>query len=192
MPREFAVWNYFTGTRHRDEYYAEGDKYPTVPTRDIAVAAETVVRDTSLLDATGSVYLRIEPQLRPGGVNLFLDSIRGAWRRHLLLVGPDTVSVQLVSEPTIRVSGWDQFDEIVLVASSAERTGSAYQHLFTAQFDPDLADAPAALATLLKPNYPNPFRPGPHPHTRLAFDLAFPSYPNPPVDFFSQRYAGLG
>ena len=172
---EFAVWNYFTGTRHRDEYYAEGDKYPTVPTRDIAVAAETVVRDTSLLDATGSVYLRIEPQLRPGGVNLFLDSIRGAWRRHLLLVGPDTVSVQLVSEPTIRVSGWDQFDEIVLVASSAERTGSAYQHLFTAQFDPDLADAPAALATLLKPNYPNPFRPGPHPHTRLAFDLAFPS-----------------
>ena len=172
---EFAVWNYFTGTRHRDQYYAEGDKYPTVPTRDIAVAAETVVRDTSLLDATGSVYLRIEPQLRPGGVNLFLDSIRGAWRRHLLLVGPDTVSVQLVSEPTIRVSGWDQFDEIVLVASSAERTGSAYQHLFTAQFDPDLADAPAALATLLKPNYPNPFRPGPHPHTRLAFDLAFPS-----------------
>ena len=172
---EFAVWNYFTGTRHRDQYYAEGDKYPTVPTRDITVAAETVVRDTSLLDATGSVYLRIEPQLRPGGVNLFLDSIRGAWRRHLLLVGPDTVSVQLVSEPTIRVSGWDQFDEIVLVASSAERTGSAYQHLFTAQFDPDLADAPGALATLLKPNYPNPFRPGPHPHTRLAFDLAFPS-----------------
>ena len=170
---EFAVWNYFTGTRHRDEYYAEGNKYPFVPTRDIA--AETVVRDTTLINATGSVYLRLQPQLRPGGVDLFLDSIRGAWRRHLLLVGPDTVSVQLVSEPTVRISGWDQFDEIVLVASSAERTGLAYQHLFTAQFDPDLTDAPAALATLLKPNYPNPFRPGQYPHTRLAFDLAFPS-----------------
>ncbi len=171
---EFAVWNYFTGTRHRDEYYAEGDKYPSVLIRDMDVAA-AVVRDTSLIDATGSVYLRLQPQLRPGGVDLFLDSIRGAWRRHLLLVGPDTLSVQLVSEPTIRISGWDQFDEIVLVASSAERTGLAYQHLFTAQFDPNLTDRPAALATLLKPNYPNPFRPGQHAHTRLAFDLAFPS-----------------
>ena len=173
---EFAVWNYFTGTRHRGEYYAEGDKYPFVPTRDIAVAAETVVRDTSLVvEATGSAYLRLEPQLRPGGVDLFFDANQGAWRRHLLLVGPDSVSVQLVSKPTIRVSSWDQFDEVVLVATSAKHTGLAYQHLFTAQFDPDLTDAPTALATLLKPNYPNPFRPGQHPHTRLAFDLAFPS-----------------
>ena len=172
---EFAVWNYFTNNRYHGEYYAEGDKYPFVPTRDITVAAETVVRDTSLVDATGSVYLRLEPQLRAGGVDLFFDADQGAWRRHLLLVGPDSVSVQLVSEPTIRVSGWDQFDEIVLVATAAERTGLAYQHLFAAQFDPDLTDAPAALATLLKPNYPNPFRPGQHPHTRLAFALAVPS-----------------
>ena len=171
---EFAVWNYFTGARHRDQYYAAGDKYPSVLIRDMDVST-AVVRDTSLIDATGSVYLRLQPQLRQGGVDLFLDSIRGAWRRHLLLVGPDTVSVQFVSEPTVRISGWDQFDEIVLVASSAERTGLAYQHLFTAQFDPNLTDQPAALATLLKPNYPNPFRPGQHPHTRLAFDLAFPS-----------------
>ena len=85
---EFAVWNYFTNNRYRDQYYAEADKYPTVPTRDIAVAAETVVRDTSLVDATGSVYLRLEPQLRAGGVDLFFDANQGAWRRHLLLVGP--------------------------------------------------------------------------------------------------------
>ena len=174
---EFAVWNYFTNNRYRGNYYAEADKYPTVPTRDIAVAAEAVVRDTSLVHATGSVYLRLEPQLRAGGVDLFFDANQGAWRRHLLLVGPDSVSVQLVSEPTIRITSWDQFDEIVLVATSAERTGLAYQHFFAAQFDPNLTDPdrPAALATLLKPNYPNPFRPSHHPHTRLAFDLAFPS-----------------
>ena len=174
---EFAVWNYFTGTRHRDKYYAEADKYPFVPTRDIAIAAETVVRDTSLVDATGSAYLRLEPQLRPGGVDLFFDANQGAWRRHLLLVGPDSVSVQLVSESPIRVTSWDQFDEVVLVATAAERTGLAYQHLFTAQFDPNLTnpDQPAALATLLKPNYPNPFRPSQHKTTQLVFDLAVPS-----------------
>ncbi len=174
---EFAVWNYFTGIRHRDQYYAEADKYPTVPTRDIAIDAEAVARDTSLVDATGSVYLRLQPQLRPGGVDLFFDANQGAWRRHLLLIGPDRVSVQLVSEPTIRVTSWDQFDEIVLVATAAERTGLAHQHFFTAQFDPSLieSDRPAALATRLKPNYPNPFRPPYHSHTRLAFDLAVPS-----------------
>ena len=184
---EFAVWNYFTGARYQGEYYAEGDKYPTVPTRDIAVAAEAVVRDTSLINATGSAYLRLEPQLRSGGVDLFFDANQGAWRRHLLLVGPDSVSVQLVSESPIRVNGWDQFDEVVLVATAAEHTGLAYEHLFTAQFDPDLTDPdltdpdptdpdqPAALATLLKPNRPNPFHPSEHEHTRLAFDLAFPS-----------------
>ena len=181
---EFAVWNYFTNNRYHGEYYAEADKYPTVPTRNIAVDAETIARDTSLVDATGSVYLRLEPQLRPGGVDLFFDANQGAWRRHLLLVGPDTTSAQLVSEPTIRVSGWDQFDEVVLVATSAERTGLAYQHLFTAQFDPNLTDAPAASATnfpnpfhpaALAANYPNPFRPGQHSHTRLAFALAVPS-----------------
>jgi len=174
---EFAVWNYFTDDRYQSAYYAEGNKYPTVPTRDLTVAAEAVVRDTSLVDATGSVYLRLQPQLRPGGVDLFVDANQGVWRRHLLLVGPDSVSVQLVSEPTVRITSWDQFDEIVLVATSAERTGSAYQHFLAAQFDPNLTDPdqPAALATLLKPNYPNPFRLGHHPHTRLAFDLAFPS-----------------
>ena len=173
---EFAVWNYFTNNRHRGAYYAEGDKYPFVPTRDVSVAAETVVRDTSLLSATGSVYLRLKP-LRSGGVDLFFDADRGAWRRHLLLIGPDSLSVQLVSEPTIRVISWEQFDEIVLVATSAERTGLAYQHFFTAQFDPSLTDPdqPAALATLLKPNYPNPFHPGDHSHTQLVFDLAVPS-----------------
>ena len=174
---EFAVWNYFTNHRHRDPFYAEGDKYPTVPTRDLAIAAEAVVRDTSLINATGSVYLRLQPHLRPGGVELFLDANQGAWRRHLLLIGPDSVAVQAVSEPTVQIIGWDQFDEIVLVATSAERTGLAYQHYFTAQFDPDLIapDQSAPLATLLKPNYPNPFRPGHHRHTQLAFDLAFPS-----------------
>ena len=174
---EFAVWNYFTNDRYRDGYYAEGNLYPTVPTRAVDAEAEAVVRDTSLVDATGSVYLRLEPQLRPGGVDLFFGANQGAWRRHLLLIGPDSAAVQLVSEPTVRITSWDQFDEIVLVATAAEHTGLAHQHFFAAQFDPTLTDPdqPAALATLLKPNYPNPFRPSHHPHTRLAFDLAFPS-----------------
>ena len=192
---EFAVWNYFTGTRQRGEYYAEGDKYPFVPTHDIDIdiAAETIVRDTSLVDATGSVYLRLEPQLRAGGVDLFFDADQGAWRRHLLLVGPDSVSVQLVSEPTIRVSGWNQFAEVVLVATSAERTGLAYQHLFTAQFDPSLTNPRPAS----RPRYPaqaqlpQPLPPQPTQDDPASVRPSRSQHPDPPVDLFSQWQFGL-
>ena len=172
---EFAVWNYFTGRRHRRGFYAEGDKYPLVPTHDLAVAAKAVVRDSSLLDATGSNYLRLAPQLRPGGVTLAFESSRGAWRRHLLLIAPDSIAVRPVAEPTVRVVDWDQYEEIVLVISSAEDHGVAYPYHVSVEFDPDLTDARAALATLFEPSYPNPFRLGQHRQTHLVFDLAAPS-----------------
>ena len=172
---EFAVWNYFTGRRHRRGFYAEGDKYPLVPTHDLAVAAKAVVRDSSLLDATGSNYLRLAPQLRPGGVTLAFESSRGAWRRHLLLIAPDSIAVRPVAEPTVRVIDWDQYEEVILVISSAEDHGVAYPYQVSVEFDPDLTDARAALATLFEPSYPNPFHLGQHQQTHLVFDLASPS-----------------
>ena len=172
---EFAVWNYFTGRRHRRGFYAEGDKYPLVPTHDLAVAAKAAVRDSSLLDATGSNYLRLAPQLRSGGVTLAFAAPLGAWRRHLLLIGPDSIAVRSVAEPTVRVVDWDQYEEVVLVISSAEDHGVAYPYHVSVEFDPDLTDAQAALATLFEPSYPNPFRLGQHRQTHLVFDLAAPS-----------------
>ena len=172
---KFAVWNYFTGRRHRRGFYAEGDKYPLVPTHDIAVAAKAVVRDSSRLDATGSNYLRLAPQLRPGGVTLDFAAPLGAWRRHLLLIAPDSIAVRPVAEPTVRVVDWDQYEEIVLVISSAEDHGVAYPYQVSVEFDPDLTDARAALATLFEPSYPNPFHLGQHRQTHLVFDLAAPS-----------------
>ena len=172
---KFAVWNYFTGRRHRRGFYAEGDKYPLVPTHDLAVAAKAVVRDSSRLDATGSNYLRLAPQLRPGGVTLAFEASLGAWRRHLLLIAPDSIAVRPVAEPTVRVVDWDQYEEIVLVISSAEDHGVAYSYQVSVEFDPDLTDAQAALATLFEPSYPNPFHLGQHRQTHLVFDLAAPS-----------------
>ena len=173
---QFAVWNYFTGRdRHRDGFYAEGFKYSTVPTRDIALSANTTVRDSSDLDATGSDYLRFEPALRPGGITITFDARRGDFNRHLLLIGPDSVEVRPVEDPTFRVVGWDQYDEVVLVVSSAEDAGFAYDYLYEVKYDPGLTDAPPAMATVLRPNYPNPFHPSEHQQTQLVFDLLSPS-----------------
>ena len=172
---QFAVWNYFTGHRHRDDYYAEGFKYPTVPPKNIEITAKTAVRDSSDLDATGNDYLLLQPALRPGGVTFTFDARRGDFIRHLLLLSHRGVEIRPVSEPSFRVTGWDQYDEIVLVVSSAENAGFAYDYLYEVEYDPDLTDAPAALATALRPSYPNPFQPILHQQTRLIFDLTTPS-----------------
>ena len=172
---QFGVWNYFTGPRDQEGFYAEGFKYSTVPTRDITLSENIAVRDSSDLDATGSDYLLFEPQLRPGGINITFDARRGDFSRHLLLIGPGGVEVRPVNDPIVRVVGWDQYDEVVLVVSSAEDSGFAYDYLYEVEFDPDLTDAPPALATVLRPNFPNPFRPDEHQQTRLVFDLVSPS-----------------
>ena len=172
---QFAIWNYFTGPRFREEFYAEGFKYPTVPTRDIALSENIAVRDSSDLDATGSDYLRFEPQLRSGGITFTFDARRGDYSRHLLLIGPKGVEVRTIDEATVRVVGWDQYDEVVFLISSTEDAGFAYDYLYEVEFDPDLTDAPPALATALRPNYPNPFHPSKHQKTWLIFDLVSPS-----------------
>ena len=172
---QFGIWNYFTGSRYQEGFYAEGFKYSTVPTRDITLSENLAVRDSSDLDATGSDYLRLQPQLRSGGVTITFDTRRGDFSRSLLLIGPDSVEVRPVQDPTVRVVGWDQYDEVVLVVSSAENSGFAYDYLYGVEFDPDLTDAPPAVATALRPNYPNPFHPVEHQQTRLVFDLVSPS-----------------
>ena len=172
---QFAVWNYFTGHRHRDDYYAEGFKYSTVRPKVIEIAADKAVRDSSYLDATGSDYLLLQPALRPGGVTFTFDAHRGYFIRQLLLIGPQGVDIRQVSDPTFRIVGWDQYDEVVVVVSSAENAGFAYHHLYRVEYSPELTDTPAALATALGPTYPNPFRPDLHQKTHLIFDLATPS-----------------
>ena len=146
-----------------------------MPTRDITLSESLTVRDSSDLDATGSDYLRLEPQLRSGGVTITFDARRGNFNRNLLLIGRDSTEVRPINAPTVRIVGWDQYDEIVLVISSAENSGFAYDYLYGVEFDPDLTDAPPALATELRPNYPNPFHPSEHQQTRLVFDLISPS-----------------
>ena len=175
---QFAVWNYFTGHRHRDDYYAEGFKYPTVPSKNVEIVTNSTVRDSSDLNATGSDYLLLQPALRPGGVTFTFDARRGDFIRHLLLIGPRDVEIRPVRDPTFRVVGWDQYDEIVLVVSSAENAGFAYDYLYEVEYDSDLTDVPVALANALRPSFPNPFEPSRHQQTSLIFDLTTPSIEN--------------
>jgi hypothetical protein len=169
---QFAVWNYFTGARFQDGYYAEGFKYPLVPTRDLEVEENASALDENILDATSSAYVRLSPKLRGGGARFTFRPGRGLWRRHLVLVSNDSVVVQAISDEETNVPGWDQYQEVVMVITSGEESGFAYPYALDVEYDPQLTDAPAAVASELRPTMPNPFRPAQGEPVRFVFDLA--------------------
>ena len=169
---QFAVWNYFTGLRVREAYYAEGDKYPLVPTRDLEVDDGVSASDEYDLDATASAYVRLQPRLRGGGIHLKFSAERGSWRRHLLLVGADSVVVQTLNDEQTSVASWDQYRELVMVITSGEESGFAYEYALEVEYDPQLTDAPLALTSVLRPPMPNPFYAGSDQEVRIVFDLA--------------------
>lgn len=168
---EFSVWNYFTGSRHRPGFYAEGEKYPEVRSRALQFAVEQAAQDSGEVDHLGSAYIRLRPQLQPGGVELQMDLSYGRWSRRLALIGRDSVRVQALEGTREQVPGWDQYDEVVLVLASTEQSGMGYTFKVSAEYDPDLISAPVPVAFRLGPAYPNPFVPERHGAVVLPFEL---------------------
>ncbi|MEW6749959.1 MAG: MXAN_6640 family putative metalloprotease [Candidatus Latescibacterota bacterium] len=173
---EFAVWNYFTGHRHRPGYYAEGAKYPAVRLDDIHLdpsAPKVPVEHSVQVDHLGSAYLHLEPELQAdGGVILdYEQASRGTWSRQLILAGRDSVSVEPVTGTPVTVPSWNRFEDVVLVLTVTNDTGFGYDNAVSVQYDPELLDEPLPAALRLEPSYPNPFLPGEHGATTFRFDL---------------------
>ncbi|MEW6753956.1 MAG: MXAN_6640 family putative metalloprotease [Candidatus Latescibacterota bacterium] len=182
---QFAVWNYFTGTRSRPGYYVEGWKYPEVRVEDVHIdpGAPEVPAERSLsIDHLGSAYVRLQPDLLSGGVTLdYSGDERSSWSRQLILVGRDSVTVRGVAAKPVVVPSWDRFDDIVLVLTVTSDTGFGYNSDIAVAYDPDLLGEPAPQALRLQPSYPNPFRLERDALTTFHFDLNEPS----PVTFLS-------
>jgi hypothetical protein len=173
---EFAVWNYFTGSRYRPGYYAEGAKYPELRPRDVDPAAGTAAQDSGEVDHLASAYVRMLPRLRTGGVVVETALAHGWWSQHLARVSRDSAQVQPLTDVNrATVAGWDQYDEVVLILACTEQTGMGYGYRVSAEYDPALISEPPPVAFRLGPAYPNPFEPGNWPRVLLPFDLSAPS-----------------
>ena len=174
---EFAVWNYFTGSRYREGFYNEGEKYaPHPPSEDIDVTVPYATRlDSGRVDHLGSAYIRLEPKLLPGGVRLALDFKRGRWIRRLMLVSADSVEVREMPLNKVELSAWDSYEEIILLLVQTDLEGRSYEYEVEAEYDPELGDGKRPLVFKLHQSYPNPFRPEVHPHAVLPFDLSVAS-----------------
>ncbi len=174
---EFAVWNYFTGSRYREGFYNEGEKYaPHPPSEEIDVTVPYATRgDSGRVDHLGSAYIRLEPKLLPGGVRLEVELKRGRWIRRLVLVSADSVEVREMPLNKVELAAWDEYQEIVLILVQTDLEGRSYEYQVAAEYDPELGDYKRPLAFKLRQSYPNPFRPQVHDHVVMPFDLSVAS-----------------
>ena len=174
---DFAVWSWFVGDRHRDEFFTEGDRYPSREEPAFPVSAGAAAADSGAIDHMASRYVRLDPRLLPGGATLRIDQPGGRWRNRLLLASPDSLEERdLRADGLVTVRGWDAWDEVVLVLSNVDRTGIGYDYGVVVEYDPGLVDevGPPAAASL-DPVWPNPFRPAGHGAARVPFALHRPS-----------------
>jgi hypothetical protein len=173
---EFAVWNYFTGSRYREGlFYHEGEKYNQYQPTDLRTLAKATVQESGRVDHLGSAYIRLQPQLLPGGVRLETSFTRGRWIRQLLLVSEDSLEVRSMPLNSGMVSAWDRYEEVILVLVQDDLEGRNYEYQVSVEYDPELTDEVRPLAFQLRQSYPNPFRPEEHGHVVLPFDLSVPS-----------------
>jgi hypothetical protein len=156
-------------------FYHEGDKYPQVRSNTLNVVAKAAKLDDGQIEHMASAYVRLEPQLRPGGVRLTTDLERGRWGRQLILLAPDTLEIRSADEQEIEIVGWDRYEEIVLVLTSTEQIGFSFPYAVTAEYDPQLTDVSLPVAFQLQQNYPNPFLLGEQRQTSIPFALNTPS-----------------
>ena len=125
---DFAVWSWFVGDRHRDELFAEGDRYPTRDQPAFSVTADVDSVDSGAVDHMASRYLRFDPRLLPGGATMRITQPEGRWRNRLLLVALGGLKDrELGNDRTVTVRGWDAWDEVVFVLSNVDLDGRGYE-----------------------------------------------------------------
>ena len=112
---------------------------------DHPLAAKVAVAESGRMDHMSRTYIRLEPRLLPGGATIDTRLSRGRWRRHLLLVSSDSVEVRnLGSSGNISLTGWDAWDDVVLVLSNVDVVGIGYDYEVIVEYDP-LGDPYARL-----------------------------------------------
>ena len=169
---DLGVWSWFVGDRFREGFFEDGASYASEFTPAFPVAAKVALSDSGRLDHMSRAYIRLEPQLLPGGATIDTELARGRWRRQLLLISADSLKVRDVgTSGSISIWGWDAWDEVVLVLSNVDVVGIGYEYEVIVTYDPELNDGPAPNVLALESGVPNPFRPGQHDGTYISFEL---------------------
>ena len=133
FPR-FAVWNYFTGTRARPDYYPAAADYPLVKTQTVLAQPGLRVSAKGSVSHLAADYLVFKPGGQAGGlsVSLTLDA-RAKWKVNVLLIRGGDVQIMETDGSQVRIPEWGQFDEIVIVPVCLSLTGTGFTYSLTAE-----------------------------------------------------------
>ncbi|MBM3263131.1 MAG: hypothetical protein FJY97_06845 [candidate division Zixibacteria bacterium] len=178
--QEFTLWNVFTGVRADPGwYYEESALWPGVVFKD----SSTVFPFSGPTDTgskmplpLGANYILFKPDpFLKGGLRVKFRGISGEWGVSLAAIrhmGPDTViTVGLFAQlGEAEVFNWGNYDAIVLVAASLNRTGFTSNYTFEAEYDSTLVnETPIAKADIS--GYPNPFSLSTRPFATVQYSV---------------------
>lgn len=174
---EFAIWNYFTGSRADTSlFYPEGDRYPLVKVYSDNFHSAYPVEVHSVShppEPMGASYARFVSQQTPGGLKVELNGQPEVmWKAALLGFGPPHEVVQIpldgFGNGEGQVLNWSSYDTLALVVTPFALSGSSAQYAYWAIPDSSLTE-PSQMAVSLGQNYPNPAIEG---RTVIPFSLA--------------------
>jgi len=164
---EFAVWNYFTGSRADTVlYYPEGHRYPQVKIyADNWHALYPVEMDSVSHppDPLGASYVHFLTQETPGGLGVeFQGPSEVTWKAALLGIGPPHAVIQIPVDGFGHGEGhlfnWSQYEEVILMLTPFALSGPKVQYAYKGVPDSSLTE-PVQRITALGQNYPNPVTP---------------------------------
>lgn len=182
--QEFTVWNAFTGVQADPTlYYEEAGLYPLVTTSetvDTFPASGPLSPSNQWPAHLGANYISFIPDpFRSGGLQIEFTGLTGEWGVSVVGVsstGQDTVITIPLSplhQGSASVYNWGQYDVILLVPASLNRTGFGYQYQYTVIFDSTLVQQSVPPAVTLA-TFPNPFVTTVHANTIVRYDLPSP------------------
>ncbi|MDA0748963.1 MAG: hypothetical protein O2954_20790, partial [bacterium] len=129
----FAVWNYFTGTRHRAGFYEEGAQYNTMKATTVALSSSGAT-GSGRMDHLGAEYLRVATSSLSPGTGLraaFTLGTGGVWDLIVLLVKSDRIEMLRPSGAQVEIGNVSQYTEIVFIPIAKALSGSRFTYSYT-------------------------------------------------------------
>lgn len=165
--QEFTTWNAFTGVRANQSLaYEEGALWPLVTPTDTTASYPFSGPATSsnrpFPSHLGANFMVFKPDASlPGGLHIEFTGLTGEWGVSIVatsITGPDTIiTVPITSQRgVVDIYDWGNFDSIILIAASLERTGSNYQYQYSVSYDATLTN-PNQVTRPALVSFPNPF-----------------------------------
>ncbi len=163
--QDFTLWNYFTDGRWRqNSYYSEGSNFPEigicrthtqfpVPFQQGATGSRP--------QYLGSNYVAFIPDGRSGGLKVIFDGQNDlSWRATIVGYAGESGKWSMIKQfnldqgnyGPIQLANWDDFSQIVLIASVVSETEGGGTYSYSATYDSTLNNLPKLKDISIIPN----------------------------------------